>query len=106
MTLIGFGADVHATVSDTDRKRLLVRIKPIHAAAKYGLVDVVSHLVEHFPTMLNERDGGGRTALAMALKKGHTGLALYLIDADADLQNVGPGLRHAIHVAAKFGLLS
>ncbi|KAK3244085.1 hypothetical protein CYMTET_46289 [Cymbomonas tetramitiformis] len=74
--------------------------RPLHAAAKKGMEEMVRELVEK-STEVDAEDGEGRTALTVALAFGQEAAARALLEAGAGV-NAGTGQR-PLHAAAKKG---
>ncbi|KAK3275339.1 hypothetical protein CYMTET_16526 [Cymbomonas tetramitiformis] len=75
--------------------------RPLHAAAKKGMEEMVRELVEK-STEVDAEDGEGRTALTVALAFGQEGAARALLEAGAGV-NAGTGQR-PLHAAARKGM--
>ncbi|MEI6807773.1 MAG: ankyrin repeat domain-containing protein [bacterium] len=58
----------------------------IHEAAKAGLEEVVTVLLEAQPSLVNEAAGGGLTPLHVAAVYGQTGMAAFLLKKGANLE--------------------
>ncbi|KAK3244242.1 hypothetical protein CYMTET_46138 [Cymbomonas tetramitiformis] len=74
--------------------------RPLHAAAKKGMEEMVRELVEK-STEVDAEDGEGRTALTVALAFGQEAAARALLEAGAGV-NTG---RRPLHVAAEKGMV-
>lgn len=74
-------------------------------ATRRGLLDVVSHLVEH-GCNINIKRPGGHTPLTQAIQSGHLPIVKLLIDAGADVDLRGPRDRTPLMIAAGRGEVS
>jgi ankyrin repeat protein len=77
----------------------------LHLAAKHGLLNLASALVERCPSLVNQRDGQGRTPIFLAIEYRHSDVALAILRSRlADLSVVDSLHRNALSVACTRGL--
>ncbi len=68
-------------LEDTNGRELL----PIHYAAMYGQLEIVTYFLEKNPNLLNIRNNYGETPVLCAAASGHTDIVDYFISQNADL---------------------
>ncbi|MBA2709463.1 MAG: ankyrin repeat domain-containing protein [Tatlockia sp.] len=74
----------------------LIKLQPIHIAAKLGYLDVVKALIDNRPLLLEQTDAYGQTPLYWAALSGQTDIVDYLISKGANVNvfSTSPMIEH------------
>lgn len=94
-TLIGLGVDL--------RKLSALGETPITMAAKYGHLEIMKALIEKDPTLVNNVNSNGASALLVAINQGKLDIVQELIAANADINLKDAAEHSALYYAIEQG---